>query len=228
MAPESQSSPRFFVLEDGAGGSHDTEFTRLGDNVGEAPRCPQCGDIIGKRSWLPPYRVTLELYGEDFADFIKGFGPKLLVTERFADAFRAEGLTGFQGFQPVDVAKVRRQRHRPKPPNVPRYFYVTPAFGSAAVDEAHSRIQRSEPISCDWCRMTGVDAIQGFALEPESWSGEDVFIARGLPGTLIVSERFARFAAAHGLTHMRLTPTEQYAWDPRAPRPPPPTPLGQA
>jgi len=142
--------------------------------------------------------------------------------------FFAKGLTGLQGFDPVEVTRVRRQRRGPKPHDVPRYVYVTPAFGGAAVDEAHRRIQRSEPISCPWCRMTGVDAIHGFSLEPESWNGEDVFIARGLPGTLIVSEHFSRFAAAQGFSNMRLTPPEQYTWDPRTPRPPPSTPRAQA
>lgn len=223
MASERSSSSRFFVLNREMGGNHDSEFTRIeedADNVGEAPRCPQCGRFIGKLPWLPPYRVTLELYGRDLGDFMRGFGNDL-VSERLVEAFRAEGLTGFQGFHPVEVVRVRRQRRGPKPSMVPRYLLVTPVFGGAAVDEARSRIRRSSPVSCDVCRSTGVDAIHGFTIEQDSWTGDDVFVARGLSGTLVVSERFARFVDRHGFTNMRLTPTEEYTWDPLAPRSPP-------
>jgi hypothetical protein len=229
MASEVSAAPRFFVLDDEYKGNFDTEFTRVDeddDNVGEASRCPRCGSFISMLPWLPPYRVTLERYGKELGDFMRGFGNNL-ISERFADALRVEGFTGFQGFHPVEVVRVRRQRRGARSPLVPRYLLVTPVFGSAAVDEAHSRIRRSSPISCDWCRSAGVEAVHGFALEPESWKGDDVFFARGLPGTIIVSERFAHFVTRHGFTNMRLIPTEEYTWDPLAPRPPNPTPVGQ-
>ncbi|MGZ3459340.1 MAG: hypothetical protein ACXU86_12655 [Archangium sp.] len=227
MASESPGSPRFFVLKDGYRGEHDTEFTCIDDNVGEASQCPRCGRFFGALPWLPPYRVSLNLYGKELGDFVRGFADAL-ISERFAEAFRAEGLTGFEGFHPVEVVRVRRQRRGPKPTTVPRYFLVTPVFGSAAVDEARSRIRRSSPITCDWCRAGGVEAIHGFALEPGSWNGDDVFLARGLPGSFIISERFARFVAQHGFTNLSLIPTEEYVWDPRAPRPPESTPVGKA
>lgn len=72
---------------------------------------------------------------------------------------------------------------------MPRYFAVTACFGRAAVDEARSRIRRTEPITCNECRSTGVDAIHGFTLEPGTWAGEDIFRPRGLQGDLVVSER---------------------------------------
>ncbi|MBN1209236.1 MAG: hypothetical protein JXB05_30545, partial [Myxococcaceae bacterium] len=59
-----------------------------------------------------------------------------------------------------------------------------------------------------------MDSIHGFVLEPGSWQGEDIFRARGPPGTLIVSERFAHFVHRHGFTHMKLIPTEEYIRDP--------------
>jgi hypothetical protein len=230
MATESTMLPRFFVLKDEHKGSHDSEFTRIDeddDNLGEGARCPRCGDFIGPLSWLPPYCVTLELYGQELGDFMRGFG-ELLISERFADAFRAEGLRGFEGFHPVEVTRVRRQRRGLKPSILPGYFLVTPVFGSAAVDEARSRFRRDSPITCDWCRQTGVDSIHGIALEQGSWNGDDVFIPRGLSGTIVVSERFASFVARHGFTNMKLTPTEEYTWDPLRRGPPPPIPGGQA
>ena len=42
-------------------------------------------------------------------------------------------------------------------------------LGSAAVDEASSAILRSEPMDCERCRETGVDAIHGFRIDTRSW-----------------------------------------------------------
>ncbi|WP_047855169.1 imm11 family protein [Archangium gephyra] len=228
MAIESSTSPRFFVLKHERGGSHDVDFTSSDNNVGEAARCPQCGDFIGSLPWLPPHRGTLELYGKDPGDFVRGVGDEVLISERLVEAFRAEGLTGLIGFHPVEVLRVRRQRRGPKTPTTPRYFVVTPVFGGAAVDEHRSRIRRSSPITCHWCRETGVDSIHGVVLEQGSWNGDDIFTARGLPGSIVVSERFADFVARHGFTNMKLTPTEEYTWDPLRRGPPPSTPGGQA
>ena len=67
------------------------------------------------RTWLPPYRVELELYGQGLGDFVEGPGQYVLISERVAEAFRAEGLTGLLGFHPVEVVRVRRKRKGPKP-----------------------------------------------------------------------------------------------------------------
>ncbi len=62
--------------------------------------------------------------------------------------------------------------------------------------------------------MGGVNAINGFVLEPGTWGGEDIFRPRDLPGDIVVSERFKDFVELHGWTNMVLTPTEQFVWDP--------------
>ena len=88
------------------------------------------------------------------------------------------------------------------------------------MDVARSHLQYAAPSTCEECRIEGLDAIFGFTLEPGSWQGEDVFFARGMPGVVIVSERFERLVARHGFTNMRLTPTEQYVWNPLRRAPP--------
>jgi hypothetical protein len=157
---------------------------------------------------------VLELHGQGLGDFVKGPGYDLLISERMAEAFRAEGLTGLLGFHPVEVVRVRGKRKGPQPTAVPRYFVVTPCFGRGAVDEGRSRLRRNKPVTCPECRSTGVDSIHGFFLEPGTWQGEDVFRPRGEQGTIFVSERFAEFVTRHGFTNMKLTPTEEYVWDP--------------
>jgi hypothetical protein len=171
------------------------------------------------KPWLPPYRIELVLHGEEFGDFIKAPGDDLLVSERFAKAFREEGLTGLEGFHPVEVLRVRGKRRGPKPSHVPPYLAVTACFGSGAVDLGGSRFRGASPPSCEECRYMDFEAVHGYTLEPGSWRGEDIFRPRGFPGRVLVSECFERFVTGHGFTNLRLTPTEEFVWDPLAPQP---------
>ena len=59
-------------------------------------------------------------------------------------------------------------------------------------------------------------------LEAGLWQGEDIFRPRGL-GFLVVSERFKHFVKQHGFTNMRLTPIEEYVWNPLGLEPASPT-----
>ncbi len=229
MGSDPHSTPRFFLLDEATWSSHDMDCHKVDPvNRGDAPNCPSCGETIGMLTWRPPYRVELVLYGRDFGDFVTCSGYDLLVSERFAEAFRAEGLTGLEGFYPAEVVKVRKKRRGPKPSVVPHYFAVTACFAHAAVDLENSHIRYSDPITCSECLCSGVDAIHGFTLQPGTWRGEDIFRARGLQGRLIVSERFARFVAHHGFTNMQLAPTEEYVDDPDSPPSPPSTPIAKA
>jgi hypothetical protein len=164
-------------------------------------------------TWQPPYRGSLELFGKDYGDFIECTGDDLLVTERFAEDFKAEGLTGLHGFHPVEVVRVRRGRKGPKPGPPPRYLAVTATYGAAVVDMERSRIKGSRPLKCTWCRYVGIDAVDGFALEEGSWTGEDIFRPRGT-ARVMVTERFVRFAERHAMSHIAFVPIEKYVWDP--------------
>ena len=211
MVSEAHPAPRFFVLENDPDSSHDTTFTSVESKSGEAPSCAQCGTFVGLREWLPPLRGTMRLYGQEFGDLVSGPGAGFLVSARFVESFQEERLTGIPRFQPVEIV---RRVQRPRRAAPPAYFYMRPLFGGAAVNESASRIRRLRPIQCDGCRSGGVNAIHGISLEEGSWTGSDIFFARGLPGTAIVSERFARAVHHHGLTNIRLTPTETYVRDP--------------
>ncbi|MCY1081171.1 hypothetical protein [Archangium lansingense] len=226
MVSELSASSRFFVLQKGSLWSRfDVDAGKVEPvNREEGADCPKCGEPIGMMRWLPPYRVELVLHGEESGDYLETSGDDLLVSERFAKAFREDALMGLEGFHPVEVVRVRRKRRGPKPTDIPRYLAVSACFGRAAVDVTRSRIRYNKPPTCDECRSEGVDSIHGFTLEPGSWQGEDIFRPRGLFGDVVVSERFARFVERHGFTNMRLTPTEEFVWDPLARGPPDPKP----
>ena len=221
MASEAALSPRFFVLEDDMFGTHDTKVEKAEPvNRGDPPQCPQCGEHMGMRRWLPPYRGYLEVHGGILGDFVESSGYDFLLSERMAEAFRAEGLTGLLGFHPVEVLRIKRRRKSPQPSDMPRYFAVTACFGRGAVDEARSRLHRTEPITCTECRSAGLDSIHGFTLEPGTWQGEHIFRPRGLRGSILVSERFVEFVQRHHFTNMKWLPTEEYVWDPSRKGPP--------
>ena len=214
MATDLSPAQRFFVLEHEVWGPHDASFSSAAPvHTTDAPRCPVCGDILGMRLWLPPYRGEVTLHGGAFGDFIEASGYDVIISERMAEAFQAEGLTGLGGFHPLEVLRVRGKRKKSQALDVPRYFVVTPCFGRAAIDVAHSRLRLREPMTCTECRSIGVDSIHGFALEPGTWVGEDVFRPRGIQGLIVVSERFAAFVHRQALTNMKLIPTEEYVWD---------------
>ncbi|WP_224240783.1 imm11 family protein [Hyalangium gracile] len=228
MASDLPPDPHFFVLEDDVWGPYDTRFSKAEPvNRGNPPPCPKCGKTIGMLTWLPPYRAELEPHGQGLGDFVGGPGNEVLISERMREAFQAEGLTGLLGFHPVEVVRVRRKRKSPKPDTVPRYFAVTARFGPGAVDEARSRLRRIKPVTCPECRNTGVDSIHGFALEPGTWQGEDVFRPRGLQGDIVVSERFVQFVQRHGFTNMKWIPTEEYVSDPLRLGPPADNPMSR-
>lgn len=217
MASQASSPQRFYVLEEAMGARCETQYDKPEPySRGDAPRCPRCGAALGMLKWLPPYRVELELYGEELGDYAPGSGSELLISERFAEAFRAEGLTGLLGFHPAEVLRVRLMKGRRGRKSVPapRYFVVWPCFSRATVDVVLNRVRISTPITCGECLSTGIEATHGFILEPGTWGGEDVFRPRGMAGKIVVSERFKELVERHGLTNMVLTPTEQFIKDP--------------
>jgi hypothetical protein len=138
-------------------------------------------------------------------------GADFLIAAPVATTFLESGLSGLAGFDHVEPVSVRGTSTAP-----PGYVHVRVGIGSARIDEARSSIRRSGDVECDECRFGGtLDAVHGFAIAPDSWTGIDVFIARGLPGTPIVSERFKNWAEQEQLTAVRFTPTETFAWDSR-------------
>jgi len=214
------SEPRFYVLDhDELGGPHDTHVElALGFQTASAPLCPKCGHIIGLREWLPPYRVKVVVHGSEGAgDLAMGPGNDFFVSSRLADAFRADGLSGLEGFHPVEVARLDARARRL---GLPGYLLVRAAYGRGAVDEARSRLRRSRLLECEECRSPGIEGIYGFKLEPGTWDGLDVFHPRGWQAWVVVSERFAEFVRRHGFTNIRLVPTGQFIWDPLRKGPP--------
>jgi hypothetical protein len=179
--------------------------------MGDAPRCSICGNFVGMRPLLPPVRVELELWGCQYGDV--AFGPgEILFSEEFSKLFSSSGLTGLVNGTPAHIQKVVTHQRTKARPIAYNCFQIVRS--RAAVDEVASRLIREEPWRCEECRIGGVvERAERVILEPNSWSGEDIFTPRGLPGTILVSEKFARFCHKHEFRTCNLIPAEQFHFD---------------
>jgi hypothetical protein len=217
------SEPQFYVLERELFGPFDTDSMQAdGTETGGFPSCPACGAELGMLEWLPPFRVELEVRGRAPGDYTLTPGGKAVVSERFVKAFQSEKLSGVLSFEPVRIVKAVRRRAGPRLGPIPPYFLMQVCFGRGALDDARSLLRRERPVDCTECRRTNLDGIYGFKIEPGTWQGEDIFRPRGFQSDFVVSERFTQLVKDHGLTNVKLIPTEQFWWDPHRKGPPAP------
>jgi hypothetical protein len=188
-------------------GDPTTEFLPADpDNTSPAPRCEACGEPIGMRRWEPPFRVELETWGSHFGDLAFGPADEFLVSERFKTLWVGAQLVGLRGFEPVEVIKIRHRGTR-FTGTPPQYVRVWPERSDVAVDQLRSGIQWMSPPTCDVCRVGTMKGWERVVLEGEPMA--NVFVARGLPGQVLVDERFKRFCEEHAITNCSFVPGEK-------------------
>jgi ribosomal protein L34E len=207
---------KFYVLENPKVGPGDgdavTDYLYVdGSKLGDAPQCPVCGKYLGGMPLLPPIRLELKAWGSRWGDVAFFGGDQILVSNRLRDLFVEAGLSGFTRFDPAELVKISRRKKRVGSP--PNYQLASIQRGRALVDDAASGLERNEPSTCDECRSAGIRRTDRIVLEANTWSGEDVFHARGLPGTILASERFKRLCDDHDLANCCLVPAEDYHFD---------------
>ncbi|MBK9260686.1 MAG: hypothetical protein IPM54_12810 [Polyangiaceae bacterium] len=202
---------QFYVLKVEVGSTYETWFEKTEPiHRGDALYCPTCGINVTNLRWLPPYRAAIKAYGRELGD-VAFFGMSILVSHRFRLAWEQAGLRGINEFTPLERVRVRPARLGKRPVN---YYHVEVRQFGTRVDMKRSLIEYGEPITCDRCLSAGVDTVRGFAIDERSWTGEDIFEAWGMPGSIIVTDRVRQLRDEHGLTNVNLTPVEEYFWDP--------------
>jgi hypothetical protein len=142
------------------------------------------------------------------------FGPsdQLLVSDRLKTLFTEAGLMGFTRIDPVQIASVTR--HGAAVGEPPDYYLGSIQRSRAALDESASGLVRDETPRCSECRIGGIiKRIRRIVLESNTWSGEDVFFARGLPGTVLASERFMRMCKQNELANCSLISADDFRFD---------------
>ena len=199
---------QFYELEQSPGGDAETCYSEeKGYNQGDATSCPVCGGTVSMLTWLPPYRVELELYGKEFGDFVfTPAGNDFLVSQKFREVYCSNGLTGLSGFDPVEMLRVKSRRKRF--PNPPIYFRVSVNYGQTALDLKASGFEWHQPPKCAHCREATKIRWQRLVLEEGTWSGEDAFRPRGRSAAVMVSQRFKDACEQNGITNAFFTPAE--------------------
>ena len=183
-----------------------------GHVLGDAPRCSKCGRTVGMLEWLPPFRVEIQLFGTEFGDFAFGASSNvLLVSLRFKELYHRRGLKGLSGFEPVEVIKVKSRRK--KRPDPPPYFRAVVGRGRTAIDVAASGFEWLEPPTCMECRRAHIIRWQRIVIEKGTWTGDDIFISRGLSATIVVSQRFKDVCESNDVKNAIFVPAELYGHD---------------
>lgn len=206
---------KFFVLQNPKveRGEGMTDYLPAdGARTGEASRCPVCGNFLGMLPLLPPVRVEIEAWGPLWGDVAFGPGDQILVSDKLKKLFAEAGLVGFERLDSVEVVKAKRRK--PGVGDPPGYWLTSIQRSRAVLDESASALVRDETPVCEECRIGGIIKRVGrIVLQTNTWSGEDVFIARGLPGRILASERFKRLCEANDLANCSLVAAEDFSFD---------------
>lgn len=198
-------TPNFFELSRYPSGKYLAGMSKApGYRQGDATKCPKCGAFVSMLAWLPPFRVELELTGEQLGDLIFSPGNDFLASKRFCEAYQGLKLIGLTGFDPVEV--VRIQSRRKSLPEAPPYFRVEPLRTEAALDLMASGCEWVEPPKCDYCRTGQLKRRTRLVLEKGTWSGEDIFCPRGATGRILTTDRFKNACEQHGITNAEFIP----------------------
>jgi hypothetical protein len=184
-----------------------TDYLTCDDaNIGEAAFCDVCGLAVGSREWLPPFKVEIEAWGTRYGDFVFGPGPSLLVSSRFKEIYEKERLKGFSGFEPVEIVRVVRQKKLPGMP--PAYLRVNVVRGETAVDPVASGVEWKDDPVCPRCLIgRELKRRQRIVIDEKTWTGDDIFFARGLTGVFVASRRFKEVCEANGIANAVFVPS---------------------
>lgn len=204
---------KFYVIESHDPGGRDVsaDYLIAGKyNSSPAPRCESCGGITGLREWIKPYRAEIRIWGSEYPDLIYGF-PEFLVSNKFASLWKKEQLSGLGILGRAEITKVTPRKMSS---GIPKYSVCRVIQSAAIVDDVKSGIEYEERWTCPVCRIAvNMLKIQRVVIEKGNWKGEDLFVARGLPGTIIASDRFKEFWYKHGFVGIKLINALDYSVD---------------
>lgn len=181
--------------------------------TGPADRCPVCGAPVGRLRWLPPHRLKLSSSrSEKWGDLVWGAGFTLVVSARFKAIYEAENMEGISRFYPpATIVRAGSKTIDSLSKRPPVYHLVEITWNGANLDDQASGAIRKRS-SCGFHRGS-VRSVERVMLEVDSWTGADIFGARGLSGVVLVSERFRQVVDTYQVTGGLLIPAERYAYD---------------
>jgi hypothetical protein len=110
------------------------------------------------------------------------------------------------------VVRVKRRKRFAGEP--PPYYRVSVVRTNATIDVAQSGLEGEHAVRCPVCLNVGlVKRVRRVAVVETSWTGEDIFIARGLTGTIIATARFKAFCDENRISNAVLIPANERSFD---------------
>lgn len=205
----------FFTLEpeDGIMFSDKWAYGEVIDpTYGEANRCHLCNKFISMKEWLPPHKVQFSTNDiSKWGDFVWGAGFTLLVSDYFKEIFQDNILKSHLRFSsPIEIINSIE--------GSPIYYHVDIPWNGANLNDKLSGLNWYKPQNdlCEFCRTgSGPKRIEKIILDEASWLGEDMFIARGLSGFIIVSKKLKEIIEESPLKNYWLIPTNKIRIDTR-------------
>jgi hypothetical protein len=208
----------FFVLQHARPGSPEDRrwgmrtHNEEGFRTGEAPECPKCKGALASLSWLAPHRVELETFGKEYAEVVD-CGNDLIVSDRFVMLYRAAKFKGLESFEPIQIIKVVHRRGKCKQ-SLPAYWKASVVLSETVIDQQASGFEWDGGPICSACRQGHlIKRWKRLIIDSQTWTGEDIFFARGLSGTIFTSARFKELCEANDITGILLIPAEEYGYD---------------
>lgn len=180
----------------------------LGFRVGEPALCSTCSQPISNCEWLPPYHVELSVLGTTPGDLIWMAGV-VLVSGRLRDLYESHGMSGLEGYAPVQVDRVDFTLDSETP--VPEYFRASISRSTTMIDHGASGSEFSVPDAaicseCCWPIQGCVNRWSRTVIDSSSWGGEDIFIPRG-SGEIVTTRRFRVMCELNKITNVMFIPT---------------------
>lgn len=182
-------------------------------NSGEAEHCPVCNEPVTMKRWLHPHYLKLSsAQPEKWGDFLWGTVFPFMVSARLKKVYQIEALTGIAQFHPrAKIVRMGKHKAGDLPAKPPQYYLVDIPWNGANLDDARSGAKRYKA-TCKFDR-DGVKKLDRIVLEADSWTGLDIFGVRGLPGLILVSERFKTIIEKFKFTNVWLIPAEKYVYE---------------
>jgi hypothetical protein len=198
-------------------GHADTEWMRATRSFGDAPQCPQCGTYYAGMEWLPPYKIELEMFTQQYGNVAMGSGGKIIVDEYFKDCFEKTSISGLEIADKVEIAKfLCRPGVKKKLLGIPPQYYLTKIkYGCAAMDheKSGSVFELGKTPTCDYCRLGGIMRYSRIAIDEGTWDGTDIFFVRGIGGTIVTSQKFKDWWDSCNFNNCKVIPTEEMSRD---------------
>ncbi len=161
--------------------------------------CPKCGSPLEAAYWVAPHRARLSR--SRCGDLIFGVGFELVISSRAWESLAADGITGFVFSAPLET----------RPAADGSYVVTRPGVTVTRLDEQRSHVVWRRPPTCDVCRLGVRQSVGPIVVDDTTWGGQDIFVASGLYGLKLVSQRFVDSVERHALTEFVFISAEDYS-----------------